>query len=40
MEDPFKSIGGITYVFGDNRDKMIKLLKKIDEINDNAEVVV
>ncbi|EAC4354686.1 DEAD/DEAH box helicase [Listeria monocytogenes] len=39
MEDPFKTVGSITYLFRDDRQQMRALLGKIDEVNLNAEII-
>lgn len=38
MQDPFKTAGSITQLFGDDRSQMTMLIQKIDEINSKTEL--
>lgn len=38
-EDPFKSVGSISFLFKDNKDKAMKIVKIIDDINKNSEEI-
>ena len=37
QHDPFKTVGGIVNLFGNDRNQMVALIQTIDEINGNAE---
>ncbi len=39
MEEPFRSIGSITILFKDNMDIAMKIMKTVDQINENCEVI-
>lgn len=39
LEDPFKRIGTIVNLFGDNQGQMQILIQSIDSINDNAKII-
>lgn len=38
-EDPFKSVGSISFLFKDNKEKAMKIVKIIDDINKNSEEI-
>ncbi|MPM28040.1 hypothetical protein SDC9_74557 [bioreactor metagenome] len=37
MQDPFKTVGSVVSLFGQDRHRMMSLIKTIDEINSNAD---
>lgn len=39
LEDPFKRIGTIVNLFGDNQRQIQRLIQSIDSINDNAKII-
>jgi type I restriction enzyme R subunit len=38
-EDPFKSVGSISFLFKHNKEKAMKIVKIIDDINRNGEEI-
>mgnify|MGYP007013982706 CR=1 FL=1 len=39
MEEPFRSVGSITSLFKDNMDVAINIMKVVDKINENCEII-